>query len=210
MLCRIQVGQLTTHLLLSLALAGLTVQSVGALDYKRDVMPILVGKCSDCHSKDAEKVKAGLRFDDPASFQKRMPKNDTVIPGDWDASLLFISITRPHDSDDAMPPKGKGESLTKEEIRTVQLWITEGAPINGERGKRGEMPEEDAQDSVDLPRAVGKEQVWTNKEGQKITATLLEVQQDIAVLRLRGGRIYRYPIANLSEQSQAILKQQKN
>lgn len=182
------------------------IQSAFALDYKRDIMPVFIEKCSDCHSKDAKKVKAGLRLDDPEHFQKRMPKNDTVLPGDWDASLLFITITRPPDSDDAMPPKGKGESLSIEEIKLVQKWITEGAPINGDRGKRGKMPEEDAQDSPDLPRPPAKEQVWTNKAGKKITATLLRVEKDVAVLRLRGGRIYRYPISNLSEESQAMLK----
>jgi len=189
-----------------LGLGLVLIQTAVALDYKRDIMPIFVEKCSDCHSKDAEKVKAGLRFDDPVSFQKRMPKNDTVLPGDWDASLLFITITRPHDSKDAMPPKGKGESLNKEEIRTVQKWITEGAPINGDRGKRGKMPEEDAQDSPDLPRTLPKEQAWKNKEGKTIMATLLKVDKDVAVLRLRGGRIYRYPIINLSEESKAMLK----
>lgn len=194
--------------LVSSITSAILLQSAVALDYKRDVMPILVEKCSDCHSSESEKVKAGLRFDDPVSFQKRMPKNDTVLPGDWDASMLFITITRPHDSDDAMPPKGKGEPLNKEEIRTVQKWITEGAPINGERGKRGKMPEEDAQDSPDLPRAIPKEQAWKNKSGKTIIATLLKVEKDIAVLRLRGGKIYRYPISNLSEESQAILKKQ--
>ena len=195
-----------TVALIGLGLGGAMPQPAVALDYKRDIMPILVEKCSDCHSKDAEKVKAGLRFDDPVSFQKRMPKNDTVLPGDWDASLLFITITRPHESKDAMPPKGKGEPLNKEEIRTVQKWITEGAPINGERGKRGKMPEGDAQDSPDLPRAIPKEQAWKNKEGKTIMATLLKVEKDVAVLRLRGGLIYRYPITNLSEESQAMLK----
>lgn len=196
----------TTITLIGIILCGAVIQPAIALDYKRDIMPIFVEKCSDCHSKDSEKVKAGLRFDDPDSFQKRMPKNDTVLPGDWDASLLFITITRPHDSKDAMPPKGKGDPLNKEEIRTVQKWITEGAPINGDRGKRGKMPEEDAQDSPDLPRAMPKEQAWKNKEGKTIIATLLKVEKDVAVLRLRGGRIYRYPIANLSEESRAMLK----
>lgn len=197
----------TRFLFLTLALVASSAQLVRALDYKRDIMPIFVEKCSDCHSTDAEKVKAGLRFDDPDHFQKRMPKNDTVLPGDWDASLLFITITRPQDSDDAMPPKGKGDSLTKEEIRTVQKWITEGAPINGDRGKRGKMPEGDVMDSPDLPRALPKEQAWKNKAGKTIMATLLKVEDDVAVLRLRGGRIYRYPISNLSEESQAMLKQ---
>lgn len=198
----------TSYFYLSIALVASSSQLARALDYKRDIMPIFVEKCSDCHSTDSEKVKAGLRFDDPDNFQKRMPKNDTVIPGDWDASLLFITITRPQDNEDAMPPKDKGEPLTKEEIRTVQKWITEGAPINGDRGKRGKMPKEGVMDSPDLPSALPKEQAWKNKAGKTIMATLLKVEGDVAVLRLRGGRIYRYPIVNFSDESQAMFKKQ--
>jgi len=41
-------------------------------------------------------------------------------------------------------------------------------------------------------------------------ATLLKVDKDVAVLRLRGGRIYPYPIINLSEESKAMLKKKDN
>ena len=48
---------------------------------------------------------------------------------------------------------------------------------------------------------------WTNTEGKTITATLLRVEGDVALLKLANGQVYRYPIANLSEESKAALSE---
>ncbi len=182
-----------------------------ALDYEKDIMPIFEKKCSDCHSKNSEKIKGGLKLDDPAHFQKRFSKDSLVIPGDWDASYLFITLYRPADHEDAMPPKGKGERLTPEEVTLVQQWITDGAPINGERGERGKMPGEEKKGSSSLPERspVAKEQGWTNREGKTITAAAIKVDGDVVVLRLKNGTTYRYPIKNLSDESRAKLPKAK-
>ena len=112
-------------------------QAATALDYEKDIMPIFEKKCGECHSRASGKTKGGLALDYPAHFHARFEKNSLVVPGDWDASYLFITLYRPEGDDDAMPPKGEGERLTPEEVALVQEWITEGAPINGERGARG-------------------------------------------------------------------------
>ena len=109
----------------------------GALDYKRDVMPIFKAKCYDCHSDEAKKVKGGLRLDDEEHFAKRFAKNEVVIPGDWDASYLFVTLVMPRDEKGSMPPKNKGEGLTEDEIKVVAQWIHEGARINGKTGEKG-------------------------------------------------------------------------
>ena len=70
-----------------------------ALEYERDVQPIFEKKCYDCHSSEADKVKGGLRLDDAEHLLKRFAKNDVIVPGDWDASYLFVTITRPHDAE---------------------------------------------------------------------------------------------------------------
>jgi hypothetical protein len=106
-----------------------------ALDYKRDVMPIFKAKCYDCHSEEGDKIKGGLRLDDEEHFLKRFSKNEVVVPGDWDASYLFVTLVRPQHEKGAMPPKNKGERLTEEEIMTVAQWIHEGAKIDGKKGK---------------------------------------------------------------------------
>lgn len=181
-----------------------------AVEYERDIMPIFEKKCGECHSNASGKAKGGLKFDDPEHFHGRFAKNSVVVPGDWDASYLFITIYRPEGDPDAMPPKGKGgERLTPEEVTLVQKWITEGAPINGERGEKGTMPEE----MPERPEQFGMEKApvpkeWTNKEGKKIVATLLKVEGDLAVLRMSNGQVYKYPISDLSAESQAALKEE--
>ncbi|MEX2579823.1 MAG: c-type cytochrome domain-containing protein [Verrucomicrobiales bacterium] len=195
---------------LILPLAGLA-GSLPALDYERDIMPIFEKKCGDCHGKDSEKVKGGLKLDDPEHFHQRFGKNSVVVPGDWDASYLFISLFRPEGHDDAMPPKGKGERLTPEEVVLVQQWIADGAPINGERGERGEMPGRGDPGYVETGEPAGEPdskpepRQWTNREGKSITATLVGVEGEEALLRTSNGTVHRYPVAKLSEASRAAL-----
>jgi hypothetical protein len=178
--------------------------SLEGLDYEDDIMPILVKKCADCHSDASGKAKGGFKVDNPRHLLGRLQKNNLVVPGDWDASYLFITLYRPEGHEDAMPPKGKGERLTSEEVTLVQRWITEGAPILGERGERGSMPDV-MEDKPEAPLPPQKPQEWSNREGKTMTATLVRVDGDVVLLRGTNGVVYRYPIENLSDESQALL-----
>jgi hypothetical protein len=193
--------------------------SLVALEYEKDIMPILADKCSDCHSNSGT-VKGGFKVDDPKHFADRLAKNNLVIPGDWDASYLFVTLFRPADHRDAMPPQGKGERLTPEETAMVQLWIAEGATINGKTGEKGYMPKAgeagfvaNVDDRGGTPMAerglpeLAQPREWTNTEGKTITATLLRVEDDVALLKLANGQVYRYPIDKLSEQSKVALNE---
>ena len=188
--------------------------SAFSLEYETDIMPFLSEKCGECHSKET-KAKGGLKLDDPKHLSGRFEKNSVIVPGDWDASGLFISLFRPADHKDAMPPKGKGTRLSPEETRKVQQWIADGASIDGKTGEKGPMPKQGEAGYIavatDAPtpkprRAV--EQDWTNTEGRTIRATLLRVDGDKALLRLKNGQVYPYPIAKLSDQSKALLPKQ--
>ncbi len=176
-----------------------------ALDYENDIMPIFEKKCGDCHSRASGESKGGLILDDPSHFHARFEKNSLVVPGDWDASYLFITLYRPEGDDDAMPPKGKGERLTEEEVALVQQWITEGAPVKGKRGARGEMEEKEKPAPAMTLAPSQEPREWINKEGKSITATLIRVDGDVALLRTANGTVYRYPVASLSEESRAAL-----
>jgi len=178
--------------------------SLEGLDYEDDIMPILVKKCADCHSDASGKAKGGFKVDNPKHLLGRLQKNNLVVPGDWDASYLFITLYRPEGHEDAMPPKGKGERLTSEEVTLVQRWITEGAPILGERGERGSMPDV-MEDKPEAPLPPQKPQEWSNREGKTMTATVVRVDGDVVLLRGTNGVVYRYPIENLSDESQALL-----
>ena len=194
--------------------------AASALDYKRDVMPIFKEKCYDCHSDNAKKVKGGLRFDDEENFYKRFAKNDVVIPGDWDASFLFVTIVRPEHEKGAMPPKNKGERLTEKEVRTVAQWIHEGAKIDGEKGKKGsdELDPEKILKFKDgrivteqfgpAPKALEPEwEEWTNAKGITITARFRGLSKGKVSLELKKtGKKVAYPLEQLSKESQEKAK----
>ncbi|MDF1810661.1 MAG: hypothetical protein P1V20_00540 [Verrucomicrobiales bacterium] len=193
------------------ALAFLFVGRMFALEYEKDIMPFLSEKCGECHSKSG-KAKGGLKLDDPRHFYGRFEKNSVVVPGDWDASLLFITLFRPADHKDAMPPEGKGERLTPEETRMVQQWIADGAPIAGKSGETGPMPKkgdagyiEAAGEPAPEMTAEPVEENWTNTQGKTIRATLIRVEGGKAWLKMKNGTVHKYPVNLLSEESRARL-----
>ena len=197
------------HLLQAIVLQSVALNSF-ALDYEDDSMPVLVKKCADCHSNESGKAKGGFKVDDPKHLLGRLSKNNLVVPGDWDASYLFITLYRPEGHEDAMPPEGKGERLTEKEVKLVQDWITEGAPILGERGEKGEMAdtkETEKEEPDAMAAEAPKPENWTNQAGKTIVATLLKVDGDVALLRMANGKVYKVPVASLSAESQARLKE---
>ncbi len=185
-----------------------------ALDYKRDVLPIFEKKCFDCHSAKAEELKGGLRLDDEEHFFKRFAKNDVVVPGDWDASYLFVTVVIPPGEKGTMPPKNKGERLTEQEIMTVAKWIHEGAKIGREKGDKGSDEMEPSKilrfhngqllregEEAPAGEPVPEWEEWTNREGQKITAKFVKVANGKVSFELKGEKKVDYPLENLSEES---------
>lgn len=194
-----------------------------ALDYERDILPIFEKKCFDCHSAEAKKIKGGLKLDDIEHFYKRFAKNDVVIPGDWDASYLFVTLVMPLEEDGVMPPDGKGDRLNEEEIMAVAQWIHEGAKIGREKGERGPDEMEPSKilrfhnglllkegEQAPLEEEIPEPQWenWTNGEGKKITAKYLKLENGKVSFELEGGKKVDYPFEQLSVESQARIMNQ--
>lgn len=179
--------------------------SLSALDYEKDIMPVFVKKCAECHSNESGTAKGGFKVDDPDHLLGRLSKNSLVVPGDWDASYLFITLYRPPGHEDAMPPEGKGERLTPDEVELVQRWITEGATIQGVSGEKGEMPEVTPKEPEGMRSTAPLPTEWTNLDGKTIIATLLKVEDGKALLRLPNGTVHPYPVENLSSESRSKL-----
>ncbi|QDT74791.1 PSD1 and planctomycete cytochrome C domain-containing protein [Lacipirellula limnantheis] len=99
----------------------------GAINFSRDVRPILSDKCFACHGPEAASRKAGFRLDERESAVGAAESGMTPItPGDPDASELIARITS-EDESVRMPPTNSHKSLTPEEIETLRRWIAEGA-----------------------------------------------------------------------------------
>ncbi len=112
---------------------GLTRMSAHAapLDFQRDVRPILVEHCFHCHGLDDKSREAGLRLDVRDSATAKLESGATaLVPGNVAMSELFKRITAT-DPSEVMPPMNVKKRLTPAEIKTLERWITDGAPYSG-------------------------------------------------------------------------------
>jgi Protein of unknown function (DUF1549)/Protein of unknown function (DUF1553)/Planctomycete cytochrome C len=98
-----------------------------AIDFNRDVRPILSKACYNCHGPDGAHRKAGLRLDErDAALKELETGSKAIIPGKPAASELHVRITSRDDAE-RMPPKDFGHQLTPGQIETLTRWISEGA-----------------------------------------------------------------------------------
>lgn len=96
-----------------------------AIDFNRDIRPILSNHCFKCHGPDLK--KAGLDLQNRATaFQKLKSGNFAIVPGKSAESEMIERVSSP-DEDLRMPPKGKGERLTAAQIAKLRAWIDQGA-----------------------------------------------------------------------------------
>ncbi|HEX7862910.1 MAG TPA: PSD1 and planctomycete cytochrome C domain-containing protein [Verrucomicrobiae bacterium] len=119
----LRAAQLSTAVLFVISCAPIR----AAVDYLRDVRPILSGHCFKCHGPDESTRKANLRLDvreealKPAKSGAR-----AIVPGDVSASELVKRILT-SDEDDLMPPPAAKHPLTSAQKETLKEWVAEGA-----------------------------------------------------------------------------------
>jgi len=94
-----------------------------AIDFGRDVQPILARRCFNCHGPD--RPKARLRLDQRDSILQELGSGArAVVPGNPDDSELLYRISSTEEGE-RMPPEGK--PLTADEVATIRQWVVEGA-----------------------------------------------------------------------------------
>ncbi|MEZ5351111.1 MAG: DUF1553 domain-containing protein [Bryobacteraceae bacterium] len=99
-----------------------------AVDFNREIRPILSDKCYTCHGPDNGNRKADLRFDREDSAKAVLPsKNRAIVPGDPAASSLLQRVAHANKAL-RMPPAYSGaQPLAESEIALLRQWIAEGA-----------------------------------------------------------------------------------
>jgi len=97
-----------------------------AVDYNRDIRPILSENCFACHGFDEKARKAKLRLDG-AEFAHADRDGFTAFkPGDLANSEAWLRIISP-DEDEVMPPPDSHSKLTAAQKEKIKLWIEAGA-----------------------------------------------------------------------------------
>src|SRR5215471_12131145 len=120
-LCLGSVGYLSAQSAITAELA------TAAVEFGRDIRPILSENCFPCHGPDGAKRKAKLRLDRMEDAFKALPNGDhAIVPGNPAESKLIERVSST-DQDEVMPPVRTGKKLNREQIDLLRRWIVEGA-----------------------------------------------------------------------------------
>ncbi len=112
--------------------------------FEKNVRPVLVEHCYECHSAEADAVQAGLRLDRREALLTGGDSGPAIVPGDPENSLMVQSLH--YDDLYQMPPDGK---LPEPLIADIEDWIQRGAaaPASDSAGSEPESLElEEAQE----------------------------------------------------------------
>ena len=95
--------------------------------FEKQVRPLLVRQCYECHGPDSEQGEGGLRLDTRAAILRGGQSGPAVIPGKPDQSLLIHAIN--HDpAVESMPPNRR---MKNEEVAILVRWVQINAPWPG-------------------------------------------------------------------------------
>ena len=117
----------------ALLVTTLPLRAEGAIDFGKDIQPILEANCNKCHGP--EKQKGKLRLDSPAAMRRGGDSGEPLfLPGRRAESYLYKLVSR-QDPDEAMPSRER-DALSKAEVEKIGRWIEQGAKLPG----TGEVP----------------------------------------------------------------------
>ncbi|MFQ5732014.1 MAG: DUF1553 domain-containing protein [Planctomycetaceae bacterium] len=111
--------------LATLSVAGLARAADGppkpAVDFSRDVRPILSDKCFQCHGPNQDSREADLRLD-------RRDGARRVLTAGKNGSIELLRRITSKDADERMPPAKTKLPLSNAQIDTLRKWVRGGAP----------------------------------------------------------------------------------
>ena len=97
------------------------------IDFNSQIKSLLSNRCIACHGPDEEHREAGLRLDTFAGATRDIDGYSAIEPGNPDDSEILFRVTLEDGDEELMPPKGRGERLSKEEVALLTEWIKQGA-----------------------------------------------------------------------------------
>ncbi|MFO0818589.1 MAG: PSD1 and planctomycete cytochrome C domain-containing protein [Pirellulales bacterium] len=120
--------------------------------FEKEVRPVLVNRCYECHSHTAKKVQGNLWLDSRAAVLKGGDTGPAATPGKPKESLLIDSIN--YGETYQMPPKSK---MPANEIAALTRWVEMGLPWPKEEPKK---PGESSVNAFDLAARKAAHWCW--------------------------------------------------
>lgn len=193
-----------THHLSAMIALSLSSGTLGAVDFQKDILPIVKEHCWKCHSNE-EESKGGLAFDDIESLRKsQIGEHGLIRPGDPTKSDLLERLKLDSEEDDFMPKNG--DALRRGELALIEQWIREGAIIDAENPSAEELARAD---DVKIISAKAGDEVyfsWTNLEGKSIEARFIDLEGESVTIMMKNGRRFLVPLTSLDATSVALAK----
>lgn len=93
-----------------------------AVNFTKEIKPILEGRCANCHGYGRDKGR--FRMDTRETFLKGGGSGEAIVAGKSAESYL-IELVMGFDPDNVMPKKGG--KLTPEQVGLLRAWIDQGA-----------------------------------------------------------------------------------
>ncbi len=184
---------MTRHLIFTSCLLLFTTAqpSIFAVDFEKEIKPLLKQYCYECHSEERKKEKAGYVFDNVKRLAKDIGSGRVIEPGRPGSSHFYEVIANPN-LDEAMPPDGP---MPDAAIAIIRKWVAEGAMID-----------------PNAPKPVFKKELppimkWTNTEGKSIKAGFERIEGDSVVLRMVNGPYVKFALSKLSAESQQLARE---
>ena len=112
-----------------------------AVDFKKDIQPILKDHCFKCHS--GPRAKRKIRYDNVRYFAEVIGTHEdaVVVPGNPNASKLLRLASLPRTATDAMPPPNRGGTpMSSSDLALVRKWIEEGASLEDKPSASSDNP----------------------------------------------------------------------
>ena len=97
------------------------------VDFNTQIKSLLSNRCIACHGPDEENRKAGLRLDTWEGATRDLDGYSAIVPGNPEESEILFRVTLENGDQELMPPKGRGEKLSEEEVALLTEWIKQGA-----------------------------------------------------------------------------------
>jgi hypothetical protein len=161
-----------------------------AVNFEKDLLPVLQKKCLDCHSAptvvDGKKKnpKGGLRLDAAWAMLKGGETGPALVPKDLAKSYLHEVVNLPKDDDMFMPPKG--DPMTAAEIALLKEWIESGADFGGWKGNLEGAPADVAAPVAAKPAGPREHELFYSKLAEGLSpapdASLTKVKEGGAQL----------------------------
>jgi hypothetical protein len=169
-----------------------------ALDFEKDVRPLLAASCFKCHSGSSAKKQ--FQMDKPEEIVKKIGPDGYIVPGNPEKSEVMHRITLPEGDPDRMPPPNRGvKALDEDQVAVIRQWIAEGAVVVPGQAMGAAATAAAGPD----PKAL---HVWKGASGSSFSAYFVKMEGTSLVLRSEAGQEKAFPAELFSAESLELAK----